>query len=250
MIATINFIGLLLFLGEPCCEGLERFSTLSRRRLSAKSGVFVSLAVTFAARFRLSAHMNGEYTRAVEQYGQKVYAFACYSLRSRQDADDVTQEVLVKLWQHWRKVDPDKIMAWLMRVTRNAVVDHIRKQQLAESRRDDRIEPDARPDIRPGGEDQGEARDRERLREALLESIQALDEPFRSLLIMRDIQGMSYADMQGALEMSESQVKVYLHRGRRKLREDEDLRRAFGSVHGTGDDSLVSLEAARAENSR
>lgn len=190
--------------------------------------------------------MNSEYTRAVEQYGQKVYAFACYSLRSRQDADDVTQEVLVKLWQHWRRVDPDKIMAWLMRVTRNAVVDHIRKQQLAESRRDDRIEPDTRP----GREDESEARDRERLREVLLESIQALDEPFRSLLIMRDIQGMSYADMQGALEMSESQVKVYLHRGRRKLREDENLRRAFGSVHGAAEENLVTLESARAENSR
>lgn len=186
----------------------------------------------------------------MEQYGQKVYAFACYSLRSRQDADDVTQEVLVKLWQHWSRVDPDKIMAWLMRVTRNAVVDHIRKQQLADSRRDSRIEPDTRPDIHPGGVDQGEARDRERLREALLESIQALDEPFRSLLIMRDIQGMSYADMQGALEMSESQVKVYLHRGRRKLREDEDLRRTFGSVYGTAEESLVTLKSVQAENSR
>lgn len=194
--------------------------------------------------------MNTEYRRAVEQYGQKVYAFACYSLRSKQDADDVTQEVLVKLWQHWRKVDPDKVMAWLMRVTRNAVVDHIRKRQLAESRRDDRIEPDTQPEFRSGGEDQGEARDRERLREALLGSIQALDEPFRSLLIMRDIQGMSYADMQGALEMSESQVKVYLHRGRRKLREDEDLRRAFAGVHGAAEENLISLEKARAENGR
>ena len=190
--------------------------------------------------------MNSEYRRAVEQYGQKVYAFACYSLRGRQDADDITQEVLVKLWRHWRKVDPDKIQAWLMRVTRNAVIDHIRKRQLAESRRDDRIEPDSRA----VGEDESEARDRERLREILLASIQALDEPFRSLLIMRDIQGMSYADMQGALEMSESQVKVYLHRGRRKLREDEDLRRAFGGVHGTAAENLVSLEEARAENSR
>ncbi len=188
--------------------------------------------------------MNSEYRRAVEQYGQKVYAFACHSLRSRQDADDITQEVLVKLWRHWRKVDPDKIMAWLMRVTRNAVVDHIRKRQLAESRRDDRIEPDARA----GGEDHGESRDRERLREVLLGSIRALDEPFRSLLIMRDIQGMSYADMQGALGMSESKVKVYLHRGRRKLREDEGLRRAFNSVHGT-EEVPVSLAAARVENS-
>ena len=190
-----------------------------------------------AARTAAGGNMNSDYRRAVEQYGQKVYAFACYSLRSKQDADDVTQEVLIKLWRHWRTVDPEKIMAWLMRVTRNAVVDHIRKRQLADSRFDDRIEPEAQA----ATEGQGEARDRERLREMLLESIQALDEPFRSLLIMRDIQGMSYADIQGALELSESQVKVYLHRGRRKLREDKGLRLAFAEMRGTGEENLVSL---------
>ena len=62
--------------------------------------------------------MNSEYRQAVDKYGQKVYAFACYSLRGRQDADDITQEVLVKLWQNWSKVDPERILAWLMRVTR------------------------------------------------------------------------------------------------------------------------------------
>ena len=80
------------------------------------------------------------------------------------------------------------------------------------------------------------------MREILLASIQQLDEPFRSLLIMRDIQGMSYADMQGALEMNASQVKVYLHRGRRKLRENSELRSAFESVHG-----LAEAEAGAAQ---
>ena len=180
--------------------------------------------------------MNAEYQRAVEQFGPRVYAFACYSLRNRQDADDVSQEVLIKLWRHWRSIDPDKILAWLMRVTRNAVVDHVRRQQLADSRVDRHIEPESQAGAshQTGQQDQGETRDRERLRQALLESIQALDEPFRSLLILRDIQGMSYADIEGALELSESQVKVYLHRGRRKLRDNEELRRMFSRVHGIG----------------
>lgn len=196
--------------------------------------------------------MKFEYEQAVEQHGQKVYAFACYSLRGRQDADDVTQEVLIKLWRHWESVDPQKVAAWLMRVTRNAVIDHIRKQQLAASRLDDRIEPETQA----GMEDQGAARDREKLQEALLGVIRTLDEPFRSLLIMRDIQGMSYADIQATLELSESQVKVYLHRGRRKLREDKELRRIFSSIHGKDGasaenlENLVSLETARADNGR
>lgn len=206
--------------------------------------------VTFVGRFRLAEHMNAEYQRAVEQFGPRVYAFASYSLRNRQDADDVSQEVLIKLWRHWRSIDPDKILAWLMRVTRNAVVDQVRRQQLADSRVDRHIEPESQAGAshQTGQQDQGETRDRERLRRALLESIQALDEPFRSLLILRDIQGMSYADIEGALELSESQVKVYLHRGRRKLRDNEELRRMFSRVHGIGQDQGQGAAAASPGN--
>ena len=189
--------------------------------------------------------MNADYNRAVERYGQRVYAFASYSLRSGQDADDVTQEVLIKLWRNWRSIDPDKMLAWLMRVTRNAVIDHIRRQRLADSRVDHRIDPDSQAVGQDHNQSRNafqndppdESRDRERLRQALLASIQALDEPFRSLLVMRDIQGMPYADIQGAMELSESQVKVYLHRGRRKLRGDEGLRSLFERVHGISHES-------------
>lgn len=44
---------------------------------------------------------------------------------------------------------------------------------------------------------------------------------------MRDIQGMNYEEIQGSLELSASQVKVYLHRARRKLRENRQLRELF-----------------------
>ncbi len=188
--------------------------------------------------------MDTEYERAVMAHGQKVYAFARYSLRGGQDADDVTQEVLIKLWRHWNSVDPGKIQAWLMRVARNAVVDQIRKRQLTDSRIDDRIEAETRAKE----ENQGEERDREHLRAALLNSIQALDEPFRSLLILRDIQGLSYADIEGAMELSESQVKVYLHRGRKKLREDGNLRALFHNIHGTGENGKEVCAGEAADN--
>ena len=49
---------------------------------------------------------------------------------------------------------------------------------------------------------------------------------------MRDVQGLSYQDIQETLEISESQVKVYLHRGRRKLRENTALKLVFSSYLG------------------
>ena len=58
-------------------------------------------------------------------------------------------------------------------------------------------------------------------------AIKSLEDPFRSIVIMRDIQGMSYEEIEGSLELSASQVKVYLHRARRKLRENSKLRQLF-----------------------
>ena len=63
-----------------------------------------------------------------------------------------------------------------------------------------------------------------------MDAIRGLDDPFRSILVMRDIQGMSYADIQETLGISDSQVKVYLHRGRRKLRENQKLRSLFEAM--------------------
>ena len=63
------------------------------------------------------------------------------------------------------------------------------------------------------------------LREALEQALAEIDEPYRSVLVMREIQQMSYNEIVDALEMPLGTVKVYLHRGRRMLRE------ALGKEH-------------------
>ena len=167
--------------------------------------------------------MRAQYQQAIEQYRQRIYAFAHYSLRAPQDAEDVTQEVFIKLWQHWRRIDHERLGAWLMRVAHNAVIDHVRRSQTVQKRLDDYTEVDEQGE----SEDPGHDRDRELFKEQLMQVIAGLDDPFRSIVIMRDIQGMSYAEIETTLEMSESQVKVYLHRARRKLRENARLRQLF-----------------------
>ena len=80
--------------------------------------------------------MLAQYRQATEQHRQRIYAFAYYSLRAKEDAEDVTQEVFIKLWQHWQKVDHGKLGAWLMRVAHNAVIDYVRKQRPAQANLD------------------------------------------------------------------------------------------------------------------
>ena len=167
--------------------------------------------------------MRALYQQAIDDHRHRVFSFAHYSLRVREDAEDVTQDVFIKLWQHWRKIDHEKLGAWLMRVAHNSVIDHIRKQRPQRANLDQFAEVE---DL-IAQESEATDLDREKFKARLQRAIQALDDPFRSIVIMRDIQGLSYEEIQCSLELSASQVKVYLHRGRRKLREDSELRRMF-----------------------
>ena len=167
--------------------------------------------------------MITQYRQAIDRHRQRIFSFAHYSLRTREDAEDVTQEVFIKLWQHWQKIDREKVGAWLMRVAHNAVIDHVRKHKNATTLVDDYVDVEERG----REEDAGSDRDEDRFKHRLMEVIKTLDDPFRSIIIMRDIQGLSYAEIRESLDMSESQVKVYLHRARRKLRDNQQLRQLF-----------------------
>ncbi len=172
--------------------------------------------------------MLAQYRQATEQHRQRIYSFAHYSLRAREDAEDVTQEVFIKLWQHWHKIDHGKLAAWLMRVAHNAVIDHVRKQRPAQANLDHYADVDEQA----SSTDEVGKIDQQFFREQLQLAIKSLDNPFRSIIVMRDVQGLSYADIQESLGMSESQVKVYLHRGRRKLRGNTRLRQFFDENFG------------------
>jgi len=164
--------------------------------------------------------MLADYQQVTQQYRNRVYSFAFYSLRAREDAEDITQEVLLRLWQHWQKIDHNKVSAWLMRVAHNSVIDHVRRQKSRKDTTDHDV------DI----ENTLASREEEvdlTLQPLLQSAIRELDDPYRSIVVMREIQGLSYREIGEVLELSDSQVKVYLHRSRRKLRENPDLREAM-----------------------
>lgn len=167
--------------------------------------------------------MLKKYQEVIKQQRQRIYSFAYYSLRAKEDAEDVTQDVFIKLWQHWDKIDQQKVGGWLMRVAHNAVVDHVRKVKPSAEGIDQyaEVEQQAMDPL------MGHDIDQKIMKEQLMEAIRTLDDPFKSIVIMRDIQGLSYAEIKMSLDISESQVKVYLHRARRKLRENLKLRQLF-----------------------
>jgi len=157
-----------------------------------------------------------EFDVAVADHGRKVFTLAVYLLADREEAEDVAQEVLVKLWRHGHQVSSGKIGSWLVRVTRNACIDAIRRRKHGGVPIEEAGGHEL-PETAPGPESLAHSSE---LGKRVLEALGTLPEPGRSVVILREVQGLSYREIGEALEMPVSNVRVILHRGRRRLREE------------------------------
>ena len=163
--------------------------------------------------------MTDLFRKLAEEYRDRIYTFAYYSLQRREEAEDVTQEVLIKMWQHRENIDPNRMSAWVMRVTRNAVIDCARRRQTRSAVFADGVEVEIATNYVAAPSNTGTAVERRELRESLETALTTIEEPYRSIIVMREIQDMKYAEIVDALEMPLNTVKVYLHRGRKMLRD-------------------------------
>jgi RNA polymerase sigma-70 factor (ECF subfamily) len=163
--------------------------------------------------------LRRDFETAVRRHQRRVFTFAHYFLSNWEEAEDVTQEVLIRLWRNRSKVGLDRVGSWLLTVTRNACYDRLRQRRsvarLVESDSDGQgalhvatEEPD--PEAQAGSAQLGRR---------LLMALSQLTEQQRSVVILREIQGLSYQEIAEVLSVPLSRVKVTLHRGRQQLRE-------------------------------
>jgi len=163
--------------------------------------------------------MNREFQRLAREHGGRIYTFALHALRCHEDAEDVTQEVLIRLWRHRETVDPARMHAWVMRVTRNLVIDCSRRRRMRASVFADGTDIESVAGVVEADAPRADSAERGELRGVLEAAVADLEEPYRSIVIMREIQDRSYNEIAEAMEMPLGTVKVYLHRARRRLRE-------------------------------
>ncbi len=155
---------------------------------------------------------------AVDRHQRRVYTFAHYFLGNRHEAEDVTQEVLVRLWRRGGAVEPAALLPWLLRVTRNACYDLLRRRRpgLAQSSPAAEAAAERVPDGAPGPEAAMVATEAQR---RVREALRRLPEPYRSAVILREVQGLAYQEISEALDVPLNTVRVHIHRGRQKLRD-------------------------------
>lgn len=168
----------------------------------------------------MAVRSESAFLRHVQSYENRVHNFARSLLKDAATAQDVTQDVFIKLWKHYENLDEDGILAWLMRVTRNACIDELRarkrrrKTLYVDTEGVERAESPRRAPDR-----QAESAD---LRDHVLDALERVDDPYRRVVALRELQGLKYKEIAQTLDMPLNTVKVYLHRGRKKLRAQLD----------------------------
>lgn len=156
------------------------------------------------------------FERVVFEHKDRVHGYACYMLRNRDDARDVSQEALVRLWEHREQVPSEAIRAWLLRTTHHLCIDRLRRQAV-------RSGPSLE-DMEPVLEDAGPAPDRsaasEQTGRRITAALGALSPRDRAIVLMREVQGMPYDEIAEALRLPLGTLKATLHRARERLRRE------------------------------
>ena len=149
----------------------------------------------------------------VRQHADLAYRVCLRVTGDRDDAADATQRVLVKLWQHGPEIPPASRRAWTARVARNAALDLLRRRAARPAAAGDAVIALADGDDAPDA-----LAESSELRRHLDAAVASLDEPYRSIVVLREVEGLAYAEIADALDLPLNTLKVYLHRARKRLR--------------------------------
>ncbi len=150
----------------------------------------------------------------VARHESALLRYAARFVHDAAAAQDVVQEVFVRLWRHWKQVtDNGPDLAWLYRLTHNVAIDHIRRQG-----RQRKLHADLRP-FMPSENTHASADppDFEAKKELLFAHLDTLDPVARQILLLRLQDGLSYRDISQVTHRTEGNVGCILHNAVKKL---------------------------------
>jgi RNA polymerase sigma-70 factor (ECF subfamily) len=177
---------------------------------------------------RLQSGDDGALADLADAYGSKIYQLAFRYLRNKEDAEEITQDVLFKVYRSVGTFRGDAALSsWIYRITFNAAMSRLRTaryqraqdedRQIAGLEGDEQISP-RQADVADWSDMADEQILRSQLRRRVLRAILDLPAIYRAPVMLRDIQGMSTEEASAMLKVKDQTLKSRLHRGRLILR--------------------------------
>lgn len=158
------------------------------------------------------------FEQLVRTYENKIYHLALRMCGSSEEAGDIAQEAFLAAWRGLPSFRGESNFAtWLYRLTSNAAIDYLRRQKKERgdmSLDDEELGLDA-VDTGPGPQDAAEQTE---VQSAVAAGLRQLSEGHRQVLVLREIQGLSYEEIAAVLEVDLGTVKSRISRARAALR--------------------------------
>ena len=149
-----------------------------------------------------------EYNKAVESFSGQLYRFTVKIMKNHDDANDIVQDSYMKLWEHKSKIEFIKAKSWLFTTAYNGSINNLKKQNRSQSL-----------ETIPYNEPYYFHEEDFKLKELINKSLDTLPTIQKSIILLRDLEGYSYKEIGEILKLKESQVKVYLFRGRKMIKQ-------------------------------
>jgi RNA polymerase sigma-70 factor (ECF subfamily) len=175
---------------------------------------------------RCIAGDSAAWEEIVQRYHRRIYNICYRFAGSGNDADDLTQEVFIKMYRTLNTYDVERgaFMTWVTTITRNLLVDHFRKARqerltdsldTTSSDHEDAMPLSERiPDSAPAPDTKVQSRETS---EVVHQALQKLSPELREAVILRDLQDMDYREIAMVLKVPEGTVKSRINRGRTEL---------------------------------
>ena len=167
----------------------------------------------------------------VRTHSQRVYRLAYRLTGNQHDAEDLTQEVFIRVFRSLSSYQPGTFEGWLHRITTNLFLDMVRRRARI---RFDSLGEDA-DDRLPGREPSPERIFVDSHMDADIEAaLAALAPEFRAAVVLCDIEGLSYEEIAATLDVKLGTVRSRIHRGRSQLRAALEHRAPGGAANASG----------------
>lgn len=160
-------------------------------------------------------------------YSSKIYQLAFRYLRNKEDAEEVTQDVLFKVYRKVGEFRGDSALSsWIYRITFNAAMSRLRTAKYQRTQQDEGLvtvtsgdgQTQAQLEVADWSDMADEHVFRSELRSRIMRAILALPAIYRAPVVLRDIQGLSTEEASARLRVKDQTLKSRLHRGRLILR--------------------------------